>query len=176
MNLSNIHIQKSFLGNLDNGKRFYLTSARQVKLFKLTILLFPVGLISIAFLFTIGVKLEFSNLVLFLSASLLAIVPSVIACKTLYQASLKGETLILKNCFSNKSCVTSINSVKRFKERNLLFFNVTIIKYYLDGTQRSTVVIGRKRGYLSIGQLITEAKEWSREKKKANHKPGSVVA
>lgn len=97
-----------------------------------------------------------------------------IGYKYLHTISIKGETLIIKS-FASSPIVTSINSVKNAMSYNILGVQFTSLTYVLDGRLHKIFVIGsRIDSKISVARLIREAKSWSK-KKKANHKPGSVL-
>ena len=88
-------------------------------------------------------------------------------------AAIKGDTIILKS-FGDKSCVTSVRSVRQITTTSLLFIQWTRIKYNLDGANRTTFFINSPWSVKHSPELVVnKAIEFS-TKKKANHKLGSV--
>lgn len=88
-------------------------------------------------------------------------------------AAIKGDTIIL-NSIGDKSCVTSVRSVREIGTTSLMFVQWTRIKYNLDGATRSTFFINAPWSVKHSPELVVnKAIEFS-TKKKANHKLGSV--
>lgn len=95
--------------------------------------------------------------------------------KNTSSTSIKGDTLILNN-YHNRSCVTSLRSIKQIKTASVLNIHVTHLYYNLDGRDRKTVIFTRKRSFsYTPEKLLKKAIELSK-KQKANHKPGPVTA
>ena len=95
--------------------------------------------------------------------------------KNTSSTSIKGDTLILNNSH-NRSCVTSLRSIKRVKTASLFNIHVTHLYYNLDGRDRKTLIFTRKRAFTYTPEkLLKKAIELSK-KQKANHKPGPVTA
>lgn len=94
--------------------------------------------------------------------------------KNTSRTSIKGDTLILNNS-SNKSCVTSLRSIKKIRTSSLFNIQITHLYYNLDGKNRKTIILTRKNAYaFSPEMLLKKAIELSK-KQKANHKPGPVT-
>lgn len=113
-------------------------------------------------------------------------------------ASVKGDTLIMNN-ISNRSCVTSIRSIRKVQTRHFLGIYRTEITYYLDGLKRKAFFynlassvpvtpetsikraikishLNRKMAKAQIVQLEkSRARATAKEKQKANHKPDPVL-
>ncbi len=64
-------------------------------------------------------------------------------CSKIYNASILGDSLVLKN-YNNKGVVTSIGSVRKIKKRSLLNHQFTTITYRLDGSSRTATFLARK--------------------------------
>lgn len=109
-----------------------------------------------------------------LYVSLLSAVVALIAAAMIYHlgkrvrsASLKGDTLILKG-INNKSCVTSIRSVRNVRTYNLFGVPCTTLRYNLDGKTHTSILFGNPPGAsISVEHYLRNAMQGSK-KQKAN--------
>ena len=111
-------------------------------------------------------------------------------------ASVKGDTLIMNN-ISNRSCVTSIRSIRKVQTRHFLGIYRTEITYHLDGVKRKAffynlassvpvtpetsikraIKISHLNRKMAKEQIVRleKARATAIEKQKANHKPDPVL-
>ena len=130
-------------------------------------------LTNITYLYISGV--DFFSLSVSIGILLLFALLFINVLKNTSSTSIKGDTLILNNS-NNKSCVTSLRSIKRVKTASILNINVTHLSYNLDGKDRKTYIFTRKTAFsYTPEKLLKKAIELSK-KQKANHKPGPVTA
>lgn len=165
----------AFLENMECQKRFSLTSESVVRKIRMASVFTLITISAFLFLLIIGKTFTFPRVVIYLLTTSALWSVLIIGAKYFNTACIKGESLILTN-FSSKSVVTSVNSVKEVKSYHLFNFQFTFLKYVLDGKSHLICVTGGRNGStLSVENFIIQAKVWSK-KKKANRKPGSVLA
>ena len=165
-----------FLQSLKEGKRIHLASKHSIKFHKKLLVLAPLTILALSYFIIIGTTLEINLLLGYLALTVLTLILSLLAFRRFSAASFVGDTLILKSIFSSCSVVTSVNSVKTVQTRTLAGLSFTFVNYVLDGKQQRVIILGRRSDSTwTCEQFILKAKLWSKEKK-ANHKPGSVIA
>ena len=90
-------------------------------------------------------------------------------------ASLKGDSLILES-FGKKHQVAPLGSIREVKSKDFLGVEFTKVRYKLDGSSTSFVIMSKSIRKKSPSKLLKEEIRIAKERKKeANHKPGSVI-
>lgn len=87
--------------------------------------------------------------------------------------ALKGDTIILKD-MKDKTCVTSVRSVREITTNSVFGIQWTTLKYKLDGIKRSTFFVNLKWTVSDTPEEVVRKAIDLSSKKKANHKLGSV--
>lgn len=171
-NSAEIH---AFTEKLSSSQRFRLGSEKYTRRFRLLFLLTITGIVGLSLVFLFQQKPTFIDASLFLFLVILLSISWLTLDKRLHHATLKGDALILRS-MSNKSSVTSIKSVRKVRTYNILGLKFTSLNYYIDGRHRKSILLGSRPGSsFTVEYFIIVAISWSK-KKKANHKPGSVLA
>ncbi len=162
------------LDQLYNRKRVRITPKDYLKRCRLYIMLHLMVIAIALFLLLSAIGVTFLSL----GISGVIIASSIGLCylflKRTKSVAVKGDTLIL-NSINKQSCVTSLRSIKEVNTNTVLGLHLTRLDYKLDGVNRSTLVVNRSWAVPSTPeQLIKKAIQLSK-RKKANHKPGSVL-
>lgn len=101
-----------------------------------------------------------------------------LACRYLFrqssEASFKGGNLILTN-LRNRSVVAPVGSIRRVKSGGVLGVKYTRVSYKLDGCANSFLILGKESTRTPEEIIREEMANVRKEKKMANHKPGSVL-
>lgn len=165
----------AFLEKMECQKRFSLTSESVVRKIRMASIFTLITISAFLFLVIIGNTITFPRVIIYLLITASIWSSLFLGAKYFHTACIKGESLILTD-FSSKSTVTSVNSVKDVKSYRILGFQFTRLKYVLDGKSHLICVTGSRMGStIPVDYFILQAKMWSK-KKKANRKPGSVLA
>lgn len=162
----------SFTKKVTSNKRIALSPAKVLRRLKVLFVL------SLAAIFFAGIMLLFSR-ALSMTAAIIFIGTVGILVTALFtigkkakSASIKGDTLILKG-LDNKNCVTTLHSVRTVKTYEVIGFQITTLRYSLDGRSHLSILLGNPPGVsITVETCLRKAIQLS--KKKANHKPGSV--
>lgn len=91
---------------------------------------------------------------------------------TISSASIKGDSLILKNV-KNQNCVTSLRSIKKLKSKKIGGLILTSIHYKLDGSNRRALLLSDSESSIKPIVALRCAQRHYKNKRQI-YKPGSV--
>lgn len=162
------------ISNLRKDDRVFLTPLSYLSKIKLGCLaLFGVCATSIVLLI-----LKFGITFEILGASLVSVLITFVLCRYLYKnsraASIKADNLIVKS-FNNKNILAPLGSIRSMKTRNIFGIRYTKISFRIDGHTTSFFILSNAMKSQSPESLLRNEIHHSKQKKMANHKPGSVL-
>ncbi len=91
---------------------------------------------------------------------------------SLASASLKGDSLILKDIYNNNH-VASIKYIRNIKTKKLGTIHLTTLNFKIDGTLRKAVLISDNKSKMHPCDTILSAQRYLKNKRQI-YKPGSV--
>lgn len=158
----------------DLDDRIVLTTPgyyKGLRMFYITLLLL-VAFVSAALFYSIGVSLLTAGISggLFFFALLFLRFIS----RQSYVISIKDDTIIHTRA-DDRSFVTSVKSIGHLKSYKMIGFVVTRYQWNLDGMYKNSIIISKWQGNDNTPKTILKG-VIRKYKKKANHKPGSVIA
>lgn len=132
--------KRHFFGQLLASERISLTDPRQVTRIRNFILVF--SLLILAQMVVVGILfgLELISLIWLGSSTLIALLLIRYIQKNIYSTVIKGGTLILTD-LQRRSLVTSIRSVSFSRTYLLGNLELTRIRFYLDGRNRTATIL-----------------------------------
>lgn len=167
--------QRALLDQIYARKRVDITSKNYLKSVKQILNICSVSTVLIIGVLLWGMNVSYLSIAISTVIFILAFTLNKYVIKNIRSTSVKGDALILTSINKN-SAVTSIRSLQKIESSSFLGFQITKLKYNLDGRNRSSIIINKQGSYpFTPEHSIRKAFELSK-KQKANHKPGSVTA
>ena len=166
--------RRQIISKLLNKERVWVTPKNYLGRLKLTFILFAIlSAITIALIYTFFGQ-SFLTLAICAISSLVCIFTIYYSAKHLFEASIKGDILIM-NSLTESSKVTSLRSIRRVKTKSVMGLSVTKINYSLDGRNNTVRFINTFQSLPTQPDCILNNAIKKSKKRKANHKPGPVT-
>ena len=132
--------RRLWLERLLAADRICLSNPHQLKNLRTFLLIFSLAIVLIIGLSVLSIGLEYKSLLIIFIGVILSLLTIRYVSKNIHSTVIKGGTLILTN-LNQRSYVTSVRSITNCRSVQLGSFQLTRIKYNLDGINRKAMIL-----------------------------------